>query len=531
MEIEEQILEPTLDVEISPMMEPVLASQAPASATPPRRYWQAQGFADALQREFDEALQNMRVVEMRERFHALARFYTRTLAILRSSLHDGREPLAQAALHNLIALHKSLHYMHQVAPGTVPNTFTLNRDVRPRLIENLTVQILEDAAEPLDPPAITSRVNEIDLLGGVSEGAIRRHLGNLVSAGYVALLDGRYSRTARAYSSINLDQAGLQTLLDPALYKQVDLAGFHGLNDVMTSRGEFRTRFASLTGFSEGTAALVIAAAEIIGGGAPLETTLSPWRHADLIGSPHLRPYQYEAYAIFRGYGYQGQVIEAPTGSGKTMIGMMCIQNWLRTLSQGQSILVLVPTVNYQQQWVGELCYKPLGLRLSSHQVFTDTPGRLEAARKRTGITPAVIVMTYTALAQTGSGIGKGGFDQDSIEIFLQGNNIQYIILDEVHKVVEDMHSVSADVTRTLSDWLRDGSLKGLIGFSGTAAAYRQRFAQLGLQLVYIMPAADLIAYGFVAPFAEFGVPFAYSDREQRIRDLLDAYKTLLREF
>ncbi len=59
----------------------------------------------------------------------------------------------------------------------------------------------------------------------------------------------------------------------------------------------------------------------------------------------------------------------------------------------------------------------------------------------------------------------------------------------------------------------------------------RPRFAQLGLQLVYIMPAAELIAYGFVAPFAEFGIPFAYSDREQRVHDLLDTYKVRLRDF
>jgi hypothetical protein len=114
-------------------------------------------------------------------------------------------------------------------------------------------------------------------------------------------------------------------------------------------------------------------------------------------------------------------------------------------------------------------------LHLSPHLVFTGTPTSLETGRKRKGISPRVIVMTYTALAWTGSGVGKGGFDQDSIENFLQGNNVQYVILDEVHTV------------------------------------------------------AELMAYGFVAPFAEFGVPFAYSDREQRVHDLLDVYKMQLR--
>ena len=531
MDREDQLLEPTLDVELSPMMEPGSITQAPASSTPFGRYWQAQGLADMLQHEFDEAQRQGKPAVMRERFYLLANYYTRTVAILRYALKARREPLAQAALHNLIALHKSLTYMYKVAPGTVPSTLTLSREVRPRLLENLIVQVLQEAAQALDVTTITRSVNDLDVLTVASEKLILRHLNNLISTGHVQQLDNKYGRTTRAYSSIDLDQAGMQTLVGPVLYPQLDQAGFHGLSDITTRKDAFRGFFEGLTGFSDGTAALLLAATEALEGPPGDTKRLSPWRHVDLIGSSHIRPYQYETFAIFRGYGYRGQVIEAPTGSGKTMIGMMCIQDWLRSMPEGQSILVLVPTVNYQQQWVGELCYKPFGLRLSSHQVFTGTPASLEAVRKRTALAPCVIVMTYTALAQTGSGIGKGGFDQDLIEMFLQGNNIQYVIFDEVHKVVEDVRSVSADVTHVLMDWVHDGSLKGAIGFSGTAAAYRARFAQLGLQLVYILSAAELIAYGFVAPFAECGVPFAYSDREQHIRNLLDTYKALLREF
>ncbi len=537
IEREEALLEPTLDVEISPMMETarMLASQAPASATPRSHYWQAQGLADVIQHEFDEAMSSGKLAEMRERFYIIANYYDRTVDILRNALQTRREPLAQAALHNLIALHKSLQYMHKLAPESIPSTLALDRDVRPRFIENLIMQVLRDSPEPLDLATIRKHVKESYLLAGASEPMLHRHLDNLISTGHiervqVQSLDERYAPTARAYGTINLDQAGLQTLLDSTLFHHLDAAGYHGLTDVVTAKEEFRSNFATLTNFSESTAALFVAAAEALVEADKEAAVLNPWRHADLIGASHVRPYQHEAHAIFRGYGYQGQVIEAPTGSGKTMIGMMCIQDWLRTMPQGQSILVLVPTVNYQQQWVGELCYKPLGLLLSPHLVFTGTPTSLERVRKRKGISPCVIVTTYTALAQTGSGVGKGGFDQDSIEIFLQGNNIQYVILDEVHKVVEDMQSVSADVTRVLMDWVKDGSLKGAIGFSGTAAAF-PRFAQLGLQLVYIMPAAELIAYGFVAPFAEFGIPFAYSDREQRVHDLLDAYKARLRDF
>ena len=102
---------------------------------------------------------------------------------------------------------------------------------------------------------------------------------------------------------------------------------------------------------------------------------------------------------------------------------------------------------------------------------------------------------------------------------------MQYVVLDEVHKVAENLNSVSSDVIRLMLEWLDDGSLQGLIGFTGTAEAYRSRFAKLGLELVYTIPIDELIAAGFVAPFAELGMPFSYSARERRIRDLLDAYK------
>ncbi|MEZ4639487.1 MAG: hypothetical protein R2856_31765 [Caldilineaceae bacterium] len=42
---------------------------------------------------------------------------------------------------------------------------------------------------------------------------------------------------------------------------------------------------------------------------------------------------------------------------------------------------------------------------------------------------------------------------------------------------------------------------------------------------MYTIPIDELIAAGFVAPFAELGAPFAYSERERRIHDLLDQYK------
>ncbi|MBO0702495.1 MAG: DEAD/DEAH box helicase family protein, partial [Candidatus Dormibacteraeota bacterium] len=314
----------------------------------------------------------------------------------------------------------------------------------------------------------------------------------------------------------------------PELAAHAEAAGFHGVHDAAARGDAFAAHLCSVEHLEPETARAAVEAVTSLEDTRPRES--AAWRHSDLLTSPYPRPYQYEAFSVFRGGSYRGLLVEAPTGSGKTMVGMLCIQDWLRTLRPGQSILVLVPTSNYQQQWIGELCFKRIGLRLPPEVVFSGTPAQLERFTRRTGSHPAIILTTYTALAQAGSGVGKGGFDQDSIETFLQAANIQYALLDEVHKVVEDMRSVSSDVVRLLVSWLQDDSLRGLIGFSGTAEAYRPRFQQLGLGLAHTIPLDTLVACGFVAPFAELGVPFANSARERRIRELLDGYKARLLE-
>jgi hypothetical protein len=494
-----------------------------------RTYWQAQGIAELTLSHFALASAQGDRAAQRRAFYALAGYYGRTRRIVRSALAGGKEPLAQAALRNLVSLHRPLTQMHRTAPDAVPLAMILERDARDDLARDLVVRVLSESPEPLRDATIVSRIDELDILGPVKPGTIRRHLTDLEASGHVARSGDGSVRTSRTYAELDVGSASLQALLGPDLCAQLAVDGFRGLSDVEARQEVFRDRFARATSLGTGTADLVIEAATTLLDSRPPEP--SGWHHADLLNSPYPRPYQYEAYAVFRGSGYQGQLVESPTGSGKTMIGMMCIQDWLRTVHPGQSILVLVPTANYQQQWIGELCYKPIGLRLPPELVFAGTPNQLERFQKRTGSHPAILLMTYAALAQTGSGVGKGGFDVDSIEMFLQAANVQYVALDEVHKVVEDMRSVSADVTRQLVEWLRDGSLRGLIGFSGTAESYRPRFAELGLHLAHSIPLETLVGYGFVAPFAEFGVPFANSARERRIRDLLDTYKTHLLDY
>jgi superfamily II DNA or RNA helicase len=467
---------------------------------------------------------------MRAGFFHLAYFHTRTGAILRSALDGRREALTQAALRNLIVLHLTLRAMHRTAPAVVPSPVTHLREARLRLVDDLIVQLLQESPAPMSVDDLARCIDETGLLAGTSAPLVRLHLDDLIASGHVVPAGNGFVRSRLPYRADNFDELELHTLLSERLARQLARAGFHSLLDVTARRAEFRAAFRAVTGFGEATASLFVSAASMFED-RELAAAISPWRHADLLHSPHPRPYQLEAYAAFRGHGYQGQVIEAPAGSGKTLIGMLCIQDWLRSLVLGETILVLVPTVNYEQQWLAELCLKPTGLRLSPSLVYTGTPAGLAGARARTGAAPVVLVMTYIALSQAGSAVGKGGFDQDSIEMVLQDNNVQYVILDEVHKVVEGAHGAPADMTRVLVDWLKDGSLRGLIGFSGTAVAYSMRLQQLGLEIAHVVPAPELIAHGFIAPFAEAGVPYAYSDRERRILDLLDRYKSGLRSF
>jgi superfamily II DNA or RNA helicase len=494
-----------------------------------RAYWQAQGLAELSLARFDAAREEGVPAAERQAYYLLAAYHRRTRRVLRAALEEGREPLAQAALRNLVLLQRPLALMATVDPEVIPQVSVLDRPARDEQARDLVVRALAESPDPQPEASLVDRVNEQRAAGRVPAAAIHRQLADLEATGHVERAGRGWKRTTRAYTESDVDGRSLRALVGEQTHEQLSRAGFRGLADLVGRPEELRERSAELLGMGPDTADLLVEAATVLS-----ETRgakASPWRHADLLGSPYPRPYQYEAFTVFRRSNYASTLVEAPTGSGKTLIGMLCIQDWLRSLRPGQSILVLVPTANYQQQWVGELCYKPIGLRLPPEVVFSGTPNQLERFQRKTGGHPAIILMTYAALAQTGSGVGKGGFDVDSIEIFLQAANVKYVILDEVHKVVEDMRSVSADVTRQLVEWQRDGSIAGLVGFSGTAEAYRPRFKELGLTLAHGIPLDALVGCGFVAPFAEFGTAFANSVRERQIRDLLDAYKADLLAF
>ena len=504
---------------------------APATIKRRRRgYWQAEGLITESMSRFEQATVRADPKLQRRLYYKLAKYYARTIYILNSALSGPNEALAHAALHNLVALHRAMIQMHHAAPDVVPLSGPYHADDRHEFVRDVVIRVLSESPGPLEVRAIRDRVNDLDMLGRITLTRVRDDLSDLQATGHVLAERGQYQRTQRPYVELDMDVVGLRGLAGPDLADELAGHGFSGLRDVDNRPQAFVSTLNESTGLEQPeTGRLFIEACRTI-----LSTTLgetSAWRFADLINGPYPRPYQRQAFVEFRHGNYQNLLIEAPTGSGKTFVGMMCIQDWLRTMNKGQSILILVPTTNYQQQWIGEMCYNNIGLGLSPEIIFSGTPSQFHRYVAHTGEHPAIVLLTYTALAQLGSPTGKGGFDAQSVERFLQEANVQYVILDEVHKVVENMRSVSTDVTRLLIAWSEDTSLRGLIGFSGTAEAYRSRFDQLGLDLVYGIPMDDLVAAGFVAPFAELGMPFSNSARERRVRDLLEAYKEGLREY
>ena len=159
-------------------------TQEPA-AKPKRKYWQAHGLAELALGEFQVAHAEDDRAGRRRAFFLLAGYYGRTIRILRSALERGNEPLAQAALHNLIALHHPLTQMHRAAPDDVPYPLTVDRQIRDRFVKDLIARVLSETPEPMNVTTLVERVNDLDLIGTIGQSAVRRHLREMIGAGHV----------------------------------------------------------------------------------------------------------------------------------------------------------------------------------------------------------------------------------------------------------------------------------------------------------------------------------------------------------
>ena len=176
--IHDEQLEPTLDTETSPMMEPpsTLGKDAPASRTPSRHYWQAQGLASAIHRQFEDAQKRGDTKMLRNKFYILARYYGRTLAILHHAMLKKNEALMRATLHNLISLHVPLHHMHEIDPARVPLAMTLSEHTRHLLLEDLIIEVLQEAEGALSVEQIDARANELHMLADARDEIVQAHL-------------------------------------------------------------------------------------------------------------------------------------------------------------------------------------------------------------------------------------------------------------------------------------------------------------------------------------------------------------------
>src|SRR4051794_30550162 len=108
-------------------------------------YWEAQGVAELALAQFEGGLAHEDRAEERQAFYRLAHYYQRTRTIARQALTSRREPLAQAALRNLVALHRPLAHMHRAAPRAVPLSLALERQDRDDMLRDLVVRALSDS--------------------------------------------------------------------------------------------------------------------------------------------------------------------------------------------------------------------------------------------------------------------------------------------------------------------------------------------------------------------------------------------------
>lgn len=489
----------------------------------PSGYWDATPFARVVREEFVDAVASRRLRDAEHRYEVIGTYCRRTLGIARAALEDGDDPLATRALLNFLVLHDATVEMRRLAPRLVPDTSVAGRRDRAHLLEDHIVEVLDTATRPLSLAELAGRLVDG---GRTPEGEVRLlapRVDALVDSGHLRRDDaGRLVRTGVRHQGLERGSAAFALLVGPRLGGLLHEAGVRSVVDVA---GDPEAVSAALLGRRlarrETVDALVAVAGRLAHeSGVAMRSTWPP---------PGLRGYQRDAFRAFRDGGYAGLVVDAPAGSGKTLIGAMCVVDWLEHIAPGQTVLVLAPTSIIQRQWVRELCFAPVGPLLAPHLVGTGTISTLLAARSRRHATPAVIVMTYSAVADAASRDGE--FRPAVLERLLLALDVRFLLLDEVHVAAERPDSITARAVRRFSEWRTSGRVRGIVGMSATSAPFAERLAELGLTIEVVVDDLDLVAGGQIAPFAEAGVAFGYSERERRLRELVTAYRDELRSW
>jgi superfamily II DNA or RNA helicase len=491
----------------------------------PSKYWQAEAMSSQVWERFSKAVAAKNSDQIRNSFFLLTRYYGRTITILRSAIEDKRNDLARVAIENLIVLDRVLGGMHRAVPGELPLALPFTEEFHAQFVQSLILRSMKDVGA-IDRAELLKRLDRLHLLGETSDSDVDEAVAALLSVGALSRQGEKFRRHSSSGSTVDTGEAMLKSLVGADLTRKLAEKGFAGLDNIAPRRRSFVRVFVGLTGLGEDVAGLFANLAAAFED--ERRATTPQLAHRDLIRSGIPRIYQHESFEALRTGGYQGLVIESLAGSGKTLIGLMCIQDWLEQSGASETVLVLAPSSNYQQQWLRECCYSPLGLQLPPENVFAGTPAELARRAKYGADKPAVIITTYSSMRRLLNG-NDGHIGE--LDAFFEQNKIKSVILDEIHGVVDDPDSTGSALVAALREMLDRGALSHLVGFSGTASAYRARFDQLGLRIAHIVPAIKLVASGFVAPYAEFGVAFGYSKRELQIRDALERYKQVLHAF
>jgi len=220
--------------------------------TPPhkRAYWQAEGLVAKGWTRFEAATAASNPSRQRSAFFQLAKYQARTLHILQTAVSKQNEPLVQAALHNLLALHGGLMHMHRTAPDTIPLPLLIGEDDREAFTSDLVMRALGESSKPLDLPAITARAQHLDMLGNLKQVEIEDNLERLLAAGHIRAEGDGYLTTSHTYTELDLDTRSLRALLSEESYDSFHNAGFRQISEINGRFTTFETEFPEFTGMT-----------------------------------------------------------------------------------------------------------------------------------------------------------------------------------------------------------------------------------------------------------------------------------------
>lgn len=181
---------------------------------------------------------------------------------------------------------------------------------------------------------------------------------------------------------------------------------------------------------------------------------------------PSLRPWQLQALRAWAAAEHRG-VVEAVTGSGKTMVGVHAMN---RCLGNGGEVLVLVPTIDLAQQWLAK-CAQLLGASVSIGVVGAGS----KDARGASALTISTVQSAYRSP-------------------LVASRPASLLIADEVHRLGADQFGLSLDASwrwrlGLTATWVRpDGAHETVL---------RPYFGPP----VYSLGYEDAVAAGTIAPF------------------------------